>query len=74
MFPVTPTTTYVNIGAFPLKGDIEFVLNKVNIIPGVTVPETEGLTELLLMTNVVPEPKVLLATLKLGLIVYEDDV
>jgi len=71
--PVIPTTEYVNIGEFPLKGLNELV-NKVKNIPGVTVPDTEAFTVDDEIVNVFPEDKLEFDTIKLGFIVYAEVV
>jgi hypothetical protein len=55
VLPVTPTTVYVNIEELPLTGVIEFVVNNVMNIPGVTVPDTDGLIDPKFKVTVLPD-------------------
>ena len=50
-------------------GDILPLLNNVINIPGVTVPETEGLTDVPEIVKTVPEVILLFCATKLGFIV-----
>ena len=55
MFPVIPITEYVNIGPAPDIGDIEPLVNNVKNIPGVTVPDTDGFTDVADIVKTVPD-------------------
>jgi hypothetical protein len=74
LLPVTETTKYVNIGVAADNGCILLLVKSVKNIPGVTVPETDGL--ILVADNVITLPEDIdeLFTIKLGFIVYAEDV